>query len=76
MLKKWKLKREIEKCKKQITVLEQRRTRSQAALVEAILQQTSPNDKDADFFNYFTTRIEAERNKLHQLMEELESLQK
>ena len=75
MLKKLRLKRAIEKSKNQITLLEQKRTRSQAALVESILQHTSPNDRDVDFFNYFTTRIEEERNKLHQLMEELDQLE-
>ena len=76
MFKKWKLKRAIERSKKQITQLEQRRTRSQAALMEAILQHTSPDDRDVDFFNFYTTRIEEERKTLHQLMDELEQLEK
>lgn len=74
MFKKFRLKRAIERSKKQIALLEQKRTRSQAALMEAILQHTSPDDKDVDFFNYFTTRIEEERGKMHRLMDELEKL--
>ena len=42
MFKKMKLKKEIENCKKSIAELEQKRTRSQAALVEAILMKTEP----------------------------------
>jgi hypothetical protein len=72
MFKKARLKRAIKRSKKQIAQLEQRRTRSQAALMEAILQHTSPDDRDVDFFNYFTTRIDEERGRLRQLMEELE----
>ena len=74
MFKKMKLKKEIENCKKSIAELEQKRTRSQAALVEAILMKTEPKDDDVDFFNKFTEQIEAERNKLHELMKELEAL--
>lgn len=74
MFKKMKLKKEIENCKKGIAELEQKRTRSQAALVEAILMKTEPKDDDVDFFNKFTEQIEAERNRLHELMKELEAL--
>ncbi|MBO4934887.1 MAG: hypothetical protein J5441_06970 [Clostridia bacterium] len=74
MFKKMKLKKEIENCKKSIAELEQKRTRSQAALVEAILMKTEPKDDDVDFFNKFTEQIEAERNRLHELMKELEAL--
>ena len=75
MFKKMKLKREIEACKKEITVLEGKRSRSQAALVEAILTHTEPNDKDVDFFNMFTHQIEGVRDKMHQLMKELDELE-
>ena len=74
MFKKMKLKKSIEQCKKDIAELEQKRTRSQAALVEAILMKTEPKDDDVDFLNKFTEQIEAERNKLHELMKELEAL--
>ena len=76
MLKKIRLKRAIERSKKQIAQLEQRRTRSQAALMEAIMQHTSPDDRDVDFFNYYTSRIEEERDKMHQLMDELKKKSK
>ena len=76
MFKKFKKKREIEKSKQMISLLEQKRSRSQAALVEAILQHTSPKDEDVDFFNRFTTQIDAERERMHKLMQELEELSK
>ncbi len=76
MFKKLKLKREIEKSKNMISLLEQKRTRSQAALVEAILKHTSPDDKDVDFFNQFTAQIEEERERMHKMMKELEELSK
>ena len=74
MFKKMRLKSEIKQCKKEIELLEQRRTRSQAALVEAILCHTEPDDSDVDFFNQFTEQIEEKREQMHQLMDELASL--
>ena len=71
-----KLKKAIERSKERITEIEQRRTRSQAALVEAILQQKDPDDKDVDYFNQFTAQIEEERSILHRLMKQLEDLEK
>ncbi|MBO4432104.1 MAG: hypothetical protein J5852_01095, partial [Clostridia bacterium] len=69
-----KLKKDIKKAQKTIEVLEKKRTRSQAALVEAILTQKSPDDSDVEYFNRFTELIEAERNRMHNLMKELENL--
>ena len=74
MFKKMKLKRAIKKSKKQIDFLEQKRTRSQAALVTAILQHTTPKDGDVDYFNHYTQKIEEERDRMHKLMDELSAL--
>ena len=74
MFKKRKLKKEIEKSKLKIEAIEQKRSRSQAALVEAILKHEEPDDKDVDFFNQFTEQIDNERNHLHELMSELDKL--
>lgn len=74
MFKKRKLKKQIERSKQIIARLEQKRTRSQAALIEAILTHTTPADDDVDFFNRFTAQIEEERAHLHELMTELEKL--
>ena len=74
MFKKSKLKKDIKKAQKAIESLEKKRTRSQAALVEAILTQKTPDDSDVEYFNRFTELIEAERNKMHNLMKERDNL--
>ncbi len=76
MFEKAKLKKAIKRSKERIEAIEQRRTRSQAALVEAILRHTEPNDKDVDYFNQFTEQIEEERANLHRLMKRLDDLEK
>lgn len=74
MFQKLKLKKEISKCKKQIEVLEQKRIRSQAALVTAILKHETPSDSDVDYFNSYTTKIDEVRAKMMQLKDQLTSL--
>ena len=74
MFEKKKLKKAIEKSKARIADIEQRRSRSQAALVDAILRHVDPDDKDVDYFNQFTAQVDEEREHLHQLMEELNKL--
>ena len=74
MFRKMKLRKEIRKCRKRIEAFEKKRTRSQAALTEAILTQSQPNDSDVDYFNLFTQLIEREREKMHGLTEELNRL--
>ena len=76
MFEKMKLKKAIKESKAKIAEIEQKRTRSQAALVEAILRHTEPDDKDVDFFNQFTAQIDAEREHLHQLMKKYDELTK
>ena len=74
MFKKLKIKRKIKQAKKNIILLEEKRSRSQAALVTAILSQKSPDDEDVEYFNHFTSLIETERNRMHDLMKDLEEL--
>ena len=74
MFEKMKLKKQIKECKEQIESLEQKRERSQAALLSAILKHEVPNDDDVDYFNEFTLKIEAEREKLHRFMGMLEAM--
>lgn len=76
MFEKKKLKKAIEKSKEKIAEIEQRRSRSQAALVDAILRHVDPDDADVDYFNQFTAQMEDERANLHRLMKELEELEK
>ncbi len=68
------LKREIKACISRIEKTEKLRTRSQAALLEAILMHTSPDDADVDYFNRYTAIINEEREKMHALQKELKTL--
>ncbi len=74
MFRKIKLKKQIRACIREINLLEQRRSRSQAALVSAILTGTTPADDDVDYFNRYTARINETRDRLHQLQQEYETL--
>ena len=75
MFEKRRIKKQIEASKQRIEMLEQKRTRSQAALLEAILKNATPDDEDVDYFNKFTEEIEAERNFMHELMRDLQELE-
>ena len=74
MLKKSKLKKEINSSRKKILMLEQKRARSQAALVYALLNHTTPNDSDIEYFNQFTVQMEEERKHMHELMAKLDTM--
>ena len=74
MSQKAKIKKEINASREKILDLEQKRTRSQAALVYALLNHTTPNDADIEYFNNYTVQIEKEREHMHELMAELEEL--
>ncbi len=70
MFKKIKLKKQIKSFKNQIDILEQKRARSQAALVEALLTHKDPDDTDVDFFNQYTAKI----NEIRKQLQEAEKL--
>ena len=74
MLQKSKLKKAVNASREKIVLLEQKRTRSQAALVYALLNNTTPDDADIKYFNDYTVQIENERAHLRELMAELEGL--
>ncbi len=74
MFRKIKLKKQIRACIREINLMEQRRSRSQAALVSAILTGTTPADDDVDYFNRYTAQINETRDRLHQLQQDYETL--
>ena len=76
MFLKTKLRKQIKQSKDAIAQLEQRRSRSQAALVTALLNKEVPNDKEVDYFNRFSEKIDREREYLHELTEQYEALLK
>ena len=74
MSRKSQLKREIKTCQKTIQEIERRRSRSQSALVQAILLQEEPSEADVEWFNKYTGEITACRNHMLELRKELDAL--
>ena len=70
MSSKGQLKREIKKCRLTIEEIERKRSRSQSALVQAILLQ----EMDVEWFNKYTGEITACRNHMIELQKELDSM--
>ena len=71
MFEKFKIKKQIKVIRQRIRFLEQKRERSQAALVDAILRKVDPADEDVEYFNQFTGEIDRLRTEMHQLEKEL-----
>ncbi|MDE6293714.1 MAG: hypothetical protein K2L88_03730 [Clostridiales bacterium] len=76
MSKKSQLKREIDDCEREIRAYEEKRERSQTALIRAMLAGTKPSKEDEQYFNIFSDLIDKEREKLRMLCAELEALKK
>lgn len=74
MSKKSELKKAILESEKEIENLEKKRNRSQAALMEAMINHTTPNPMDEEYFKVLTSLIQLERDNLRKLNEELDSL--
>lgn len=76
MSKKSQLKREIADIEREIGALEQKRARSQSALMRAMLTKTKPDPADEEYFRVFSELIDNEREHLRRLAAELEELDK
>lgn len=74
MSKKSQLKRAISDSEREIVALEQKRARSQSALVTAMLTRKPANPQDEEFFRVFSALIDREREHLRQLNAELDAL--
>ena len=74
MNEKRKLKREIKICRQTIEEIERKRSRSQSALVQAVLLQEEPDEMDVEWFNKYTGEITACRNHMIELQKKLNSL--
>jgi hypothetical protein len=74
MGEKSRLKREIKLCMSTIKEIERKRSRSQSALVQAILLQEQPDETDVEWFNKYTGEITACRNHMIELQKKLNSL--
>lgn len=69
-----KLKKEIKVCMQTIEEIERKRSRSQSALVQAVLLQETPEESDVEWFNKYTGEITACRNHMIELQKKLKSL--
>ena len=69
-----KLKKEIKLCMQTIQEIERKRSRSQSALVQAVLLQETPDEMDVEWFNKYTGEITACRNHMIDLQNKLDSL--
>ena len=69
-----KLKREIKLCMQTIQEIERKRSRSQSALVQAVLLQETPDERDVEWFNKYSGEITACRNHMIELQKKLNSL--
>lgn len=76
MFQKRKLRKQIKQGKATILALEQKRSRSQAELLSALMKNDVPKDEDVDYFNRFSELIECERKRLRELISEYEALSK
>ena len=74
MGEKSRLKKEIRLCMNTIKEIERKRSRSQSALVQAILLQEQPDETDVEWFNKYTGEITACRNQMIELQKKLNSL--
>ncbi|MBP5361896.1 MAG: hypothetical protein J6Y71_02545 [Ruminococcus sp.] len=74
MGEKRRLKKEIRLCMNTIKEIERKRSRSQSALVQAILLQEQPDETDVEWFNKYTGEITACRNHMIELQKKLNSL--
>ena len=74
MSKKTDLKRAIIESEKELADLERKCSRSQMAVLQAILNSTKVNEEDAQYFRVYTSLMEVERENLRKLKDELKNL--
>ena len=70
------LKKAIDDLEREIEALEQKRERSQIAVMRALIAGTQPSAEDAQYFDTFTALIDNERENLRKLQAELNDLKK
>ncbi len=75
MSKKSDLKKAIAESEQEIADLENRRNRSQSALLQSFLDHQKPNKNDAEYYRVYSQLIDLERANLRKLMAELKKLE-
>ena len=71
-----KLKQAIEDSEREIEALEQKRERSQIAVMRALIAGEKPSPEDSQYFDVFTALIDKERENLRNLYVQLNELKK
>ena len=74
MLQRNKIAKEIHAREEEIKIVEIKRSRSIAVILEALISRTTPNDEDVQYFRTFTAEIEIKREQLQKLTRQLEGL--
>ena len=74
MSNKNKILKEIHVLEEEIKLLELKRSRSLASLMESVISRTTPNETDVQFFRTFTAEIDLKREQLQKLSRQLEEL--
>ncbi len=68
------LAKEIRMIEAEIQSLEIKRSRSQAALLEALISKKDPDPADVEYFRAYSAQIEVKRDRLKQVTARLEKL--
>ncbi|MDE7164251.1 MAG: hypothetical protein K2O04_02355 [Clostridiales bacterium] len=74
MSEKKNLAKEIRVVEEEIKLLEIKRSRSQASLIEALISRQDPPEDEMRFFRTYTAEIEVKREQLIKLTQQLEKL--
>lgn len=73
MSNKNKILKEIHVLEEEIKLLELKRSRSLASLMESVISRTTPDETDVQFFRTFTAEIDVKREQLQKLSRQLEA---
>ena len=76
MSKRSKIKKAIDDLEREIEVLEQKRERSQTAVIRALITNTKASQEDVQYFLMFSSLIDNDRESLRKLYAELDSFKK
>lgn len=68
------LAKELHLLEEEIKLLEVKRSRSQAALIEAIISRVEPSEEEVQYFRQYTAEIEVKRERLSTITKQLEDL--
>lgn len=74
MSNKNKIAKEIHALEEEIKLLELKRSRSLASLMESVISRTSPDETDVQFFRTYTAEIDVKREQLQKLSRQLEEI--